>query len=162
MGTPLIELPVTSPAAAGERRASPAFAHAAEEEFARLLDFFGVPWEYEPRTFVLRTDSAGQPAVAFTPDFYLPDEDLYVEITTMRPKQVRRKNRKLRWLVEQHPEIKIKLYKRSDFRQLMAKHGLDDAAHSAWIAVEGREGDAEDAPAGVSGQAWPGAEGDNP
>ncbi len=161
MGTSVTELSATSPATAGERRASPAFAHAAEEEFARLLDFFGVPWQYEPRTFVLRTDSAGQPIVAFTPDFYLPEEDLYVEITTVRPKQVRRKNRKLRWLNEQYPQIRVKLYKRSDFRQLMAKHGLDDAAHSAWIAVEGREGDAEDAPSGVNGQAWP-ADGADP
>ena len=123
----------------------PAFAHAAEEEFARLLDFYGVRWEYEPRTFVLRADQDGNPAAAFTPDFYLPDEDLYVEITTMRPKQVRRKNRKIRWLAEQYPEVNIKLYKRSDFRQLLAKHGLDDLARVPWIGAdaqgtEGNEG----------------------
>ncbi|MCB0202207.1 MAG: hypothetical protein KDI03_19235 [Anaerolineae bacterium] len=116
----------------------PAFAHAAEEEFAHLLDFYGVRWEYEPRTFVLRADSDGNPVAAFTPDFYLPDEDLYVEITTMRPKQVRRKNRKIRWLAELHPEVNIKLYKRSDFRQLLAKHGVDDSARVPWIAAEGQ------------------------
>ncbi len=70
------------------------FAHAAEAEFPRLLDFYGVLWEYEPRTFVLRKDKEGRPVAAFTPDFYLPDQDLYVEITTIKPKQVRRKNRK--------------------------------------------------------------------
>ncbi|MEZ4767522.1 MAG: hypothetical protein R2844_03745 [Caldilineales bacterium] len=120
---------------------APVFAHAAEEEFAHLLDFYGVRWEYEPRTFVLRVDSAGNPVAAFTPDFYLPDEDLYVEITTMRPKQVRRKNRKIRWLLEQFPEINIKLYKRSDFRQLLAKHGLDDLARVPWIAADSDTGD---------------------
>ena len=98
--------PLVSPSA-------PAFAHAAEAEFARLLDFYGLRWEYEPRTFVLREDKAGQPAVAFTPDFYLPDQDLYVEITTIKPRQVRRKNRKIRWLLEPYPEINIKLFKRS-------------------------------------------------
>ncbi len=131
---------------------APAFAHAAEEEFAHLLDFYGVRWEYEPRTFVLRADSAGNPVAAFTPDFYLPDADLYVEITTMRPKQVRRKNRKIRWLAEQFPEINIKLYKRSDFRQLLAKHGLDDPARAPWIAAEGDFGDDEDADELESGE----------
>ena len=123
---------------------SPAFAHAAEEEFAHLLDFYGVRWEYEPRTFVLRADNAGNPIAAFTPDFYLPDEDLYVEITTMRPKQVRRKNRKIRWLHEQYPEVNIKLYKRSDFRQLLAKHGLDDSSRAPWIAAEGQNAGEDD------------------
>lgn len=102
----------------------PAFAHAAEEEFAHLLDFYGVCWEYEPRTFVFRADSAGNPIAAFTPDFYLP-ADLYVEITTMRPKQVRRQEPQDPLAAQQYPEINIKLYKRSDFRKLLAKHGLN-------------------------------------
>lgn len=122
---------------------APAFAHAAEAEFARLLDFYGLHWEYEPRTFVLRADKAGQPVAAFTPDFYLPDQDLYVEITTIKPRQVRRKNRKIRWLLEHYPDINIKLFKRSDFRQLMAKYGLDDEQRAAWIGLES-QGDDED------------------
>lgn len=117
---------------------SPTFAHPAEEEFARLLDFYAIPWQYEPRTFVLRVDKEGKPSVAFTPDFYLPDQDLYVEITTIRPKQVRRKNRKIHWLLEHYPEINIKLFKRSDFRQLMAKHGRNDAEVAAWIGADGQ------------------------
>lgn len=132
----------------GELGARPAFAHAAEEEFARLLNFYGVRWQYEPRTFVLRAGSGGQPVVAFTPDFYLPEEDLYVEVTTMRPRQVRRKNRKIRWLNELYPEVQIKLFKRSDFRQLLAKYGLDDATRAAWIAVEEAAGGGDDREAG--------------
>jgi hypoxanthine phosphoribosyltransferase len=115
---------------------APAFAHAAEAEFARLLDFYGLSWQYEPRTFVLREDKEGRPVVAFTPDFYLPDQDLYVEITTIKPRQVRRKNRKIRWLLEHYPEVNIKLFKRSDFRQLMAKYGLDDDQRAAWIGLD--------------------------
>ena len=129
--------PLVSPSA-------PAFAHAAEAEFARLLDFYGLRWEYEPRTFVLREDKAGQPAVAFTPDFYLPDQDLYVEITTIKPRQVRRKNRKIRWLLEHYPDINIKLFKRSDFRQLMAKYGLDDDDRAPWIGLDSQTAGEED------------------
>lgn len=143
MGKSVTTVPAAFPPSIEQQRSSPAFAHAAEEEFAHLLDFYGVRWQYEPRTFVLRTDSDGNPLVAFSPDFYLPDEDLYVEITTMRPKQVQRKNRKIRWLHEQYPDVNIKLYKRSDFRQLMAKHGLDDQTRAAWIGPDGR-GDVED------------------
>ena len=119
----------------------PPFAHAAEAEFARLLDFYGVRWEYEPRTFVLREDKEGRPVAAFTPDFYLPDQDLFVEITTIKPRQVRRKNRKIRWLLEKYPQINIKLFKRSDFRQLMAKFGMDDEERAPWIGLDGQGGD---------------------
>lgn len=119
----------------------PAFAHPAEEEFARLLDFYGIPWQYEPRTFVLRADKEGRPVVAFTPDFYLPEQDLYVEITTIRPKQVRRKNRKIRWLLEHYPDVNIKLIKRSDFRQLLAKYGLAGPDLPDWA---GADADAHD------------------
>lgn len=120
------------------------FAHAAEAEFARLLDFYGVRWEYEPRTFVLREDKDGRPAMAFTPDFYLPDQDLYVEITTIKPRQVRRKNRKIRWLLEHYPDITIKLFKRSDFRQLMAKYGMDDHERTPWIGLDGQNAEDEE------------------
>jgi hypoxanthine phosphoribosyltransferase len=73
--------------------ASPCFYHPTEAEFARILDFYGIPWEYEPRSFVLESDPQGTVAEAFTPDFYLPDQDLYVELTTMQPSQIRHKNR---------------------------------------------------------------------
>jgi len=101
------------------------FYHPAEAEFARILDFYGIPWEYEPRSFVLARDPEGNVAEAFTPDFYLPDQDLYVELTTMQPNQIRHKNRKLRRLRELYPEVNIKLFKRGDIRSLMIKFGVD-------------------------------------
>jgi len=101
------------------------FYHPAEAEFARILDFYGIPWEYEPRSFVLECDLQGNVAEAFTPDFYLPDQDLYVELTTMQPNQIRHKNRKLRRLRELYPEVNIKLFKRGDIRALMIKFGVD-------------------------------------
>ena len=82
----------------------PRFANQAELECAKLLDYYGVPWEYEPRTFVLEEDEDGRVAEAFTPDFYLPEQDLYLEITVMKQSLVTRKNRKLRKLRERYPE----------------------------------------------------------
>lgn len=106
----------------------PEFAHPIEGEFARILDYYGIPWEYEPRTFELDWDEEGKVAEAFSPDFYLPDQDLYVELTTIRPKLVTFKNRKIRRMNELYPEINVQLWKRSDLRNLMIKFGLDDQA----------------------------------
>jgi hypothetical protein len=74
----------------------PVFVHPIEAAFARILDFYGVAWEYEPRMFPLAYDKNGGVKEAFTPDFYLPEQDLYVELTTLRPKLTLRKNRKLK------------------------------------------------------------------
>jgi len=106
----------------------PAFAHPSEEAFARILDYYGVEWQYEPDTFVLRQDNQGNTLEAFAPDFYLPQQDLYIELTTLRPKLIRHKNRKIRHLKELHPEINIKLFKRRNIRDLMIKYGIDEEA----------------------------------
>jgi len=102
------------------------FSHPAEVEFARILDFYGIPWAYEPRTFVLARDDQGNITEAFSPDFYLPDQDLYIELTTMQATQIRHKNRKIRRLRELYPEINTKLFKRGDIRSLMLKFGIDE------------------------------------
>lgn len=104
------------------------FSHNIEAEFARILDYYGVRWEYEPRTFALEWDSTGRIAVAFTPDFYLPDQDLFIELTTMRPRLITKKNRKIRRMNELYPEVNIQLWKRSDLRALMLRYGLDEEA----------------------------------
>ena len=85
------------------------FAHPSEAEFARILDFYQVAWEYEPRTFELRWDDDGNVLEAFSPDFYLPEQDLYIELTTMEQRLVTKKHRKLRRLRELHPEVNVKL-----------------------------------------------------
>jgi hypoxanthine phosphoribosyltransferase len=102
----------------------PVFAHPSEAEFARILDFYMVPWQYEPRSFALRSDETGRVVERFAPDFYLPDWDLYIELTTLRQSLVTKKNRKLRRLRELYPEINIKLLYRRDFHNLMRKFGL--------------------------------------
>ena len=106
----------------------PRFSHALEEEFARILDYYGIEWQYEPHTFPLEWDAAGNVTVAFSPDFYLPEQDLYVELTTLRPKLIRHKNRKLRRMAELYPHINVKLFKRKDLRDMMVKYGVDHHA----------------------------------
>jgi hypothetical protein len=99
------------------------FAHASEAEMARILDFYAVRWEYEPHTFPLMWNLDGDVVESFSPDFYLPDHDLYLEMTTLRQKLVRKKNRKLRRLRDLYPDVNIKLFYARDFRALMLKYG---------------------------------------
>jgi len=102
------------------------FAHPSEKEFARLLDFYQIRWEYEPRTFPLEWDEEGNVTEAFSPDFYLLEQDLYVELTTMQQKLVTKKNRKLRKLRALYPDVNIKLFYRKDFDSLLLKFGMFD------------------------------------
>ncbi len=101
----------------------PSFAHASEAELARILDFYDVRWAYEPDTFPIGWNLDGDVVESFSPDFYLPDLDLYVELTTLKQKLVRKKNRKLRRLRELYPDIQIKLFYARDFRMLLLKFG---------------------------------------
>jgi hypothetical protein len=106
------------------------FAHASEAELARILDYYGVSWEYEPRTFPIMWGLDGKVVESFSPDFYLPDLNIYVELTTLKQSLVRRKNRKLRRLRELYPDIRVKLFYGKDFRALMLKYGRFDLAAS--------------------------------
>jgi hypoxanthine phosphoribosyltransferase len=116
---------------------SPRFAHASEAELARILDYYGVRWEYEPHVFPIRWNPDGQVVESFAPDFYLPDLDLYVELTTLKQSLVRRKNRKLRHLRALYPMVRIKLFYARDFRALLLKYGRIEAAASL-IGVDGQ------------------------
>jgi hypoxanthine phosphoribosyltransferase len=104
--------------------APPRFANEVELECAKMLDFYGVPWDYEPRTFVLDRDADGRVTSAFTPDFYLPEQDLYVEVTVMRQSLVTRKNRKLREVRRLYPGVKVKLFYRRDIERLAQRYRL--------------------------------------
>ncbi len=109
---------------ARSRKPTARFANPAEEEFARILDFYGIRWEYEPRSFVLSWDRAGRPRERFTPDFYLPDFDLYIELTTLKQALVTRKNRKIRKLRQLYPHVNLRVFYGRDFRSLLLKYGL--------------------------------------
>lgn len=101
-----------------------AFAHPSERVAAEILDFYHIRWEYEPDTFPIEWDSSGNVIASFSPDFYLSDMDLYIELTTMSQKLVTKKNRKVRRLKELYPDIRIKILYQKDFRNLLLKYGL--------------------------------------
>ncbi len=103
-----------------------AFVHPSEEIFANLLDFYRIAWEYEPRSFPLKWDKDGRVVEAFTPDFYLPEFDLYVELTTMKQALVTKKNRKIRRLQQMYPDVNIQVFYQKDFQNLIFKYGLTD------------------------------------
>ena len=115
------------------------FAHNSELQFAKLLDFYAITWAYEPRTFVLEWDGDGRPAQAFSPDFYLPAYDLFIEITTMNQKLVTKKNRKARRLKELYPDVRIKVLYQRDYLNLLVKYGLEPPSQHVPPVDEGVE-----------------------
>ena len=108
----------------------PEFAHPSEREFARVMDFYRIRWQYEPRTFPIEWDENRNVLKAFTPDFYLPDLDLFIELTTMKQSLVTKKNRKVRLLRELYPEVNIKILYERDYKNLIWKYGLNGDAES--------------------------------
>jgi hypoxanthine phosphoribosyltransferase len=98
------------------------FAHPAEHEFAAFLDFYRIRWQYEPTSFPLRWED-GRVVEMFAPDFYLPEQDLYVELTTMKQSLVTRKNRKMRELRELYPDVNIVLIYRKNYHELLSRFG---------------------------------------
>jgi len=107
------------------------FAHNSERQFATLLDFYGVAWQYEPTEFVLEWNRNGEPSQAFRPDFYLPAYDLYIEITTLNQKLVTKKNRKARRLRELYPDVDVKILYQRDYLNLLVKFGLEEPSQLA-------------------------------
>ncbi len=103
-----------------------AFANESEKEFARILDFYKIVWEYEPTTFPIAWDDQGYVRESFTPDFYLPDYGIFIELTTMKQSLVTKKNRKVRLFEEHYPKIPIKLFYGKDYKALLAKFGITD------------------------------------
>lgn len=106
----------------------PRFANESEAELARILTFYHIEWQYEPRAFAIEWNDAGEATGFFTPDFYLPQHDLYIELTTLRQPLVTRKNRKIRRLRELYPEVKLKVLYAADYRKLIEKF----AGSGAW------------------------------
>ena len=105
------------------------FAHPSEKEFAQILDFYGLRWDYEPRSFPLRWEGE-RVLEMLTPDFYLTDLELYVELTTMKQALVTVKNRKIHRMRELYPDVNIKLLYRRDFHRLLAKYGFGPLANA--------------------------------
>ena len=106
------------------------FAHPSEEMFARLLTIYGIDWLYEPMEFPLAWGVRGVVTRAFRPDFYVPSQQLFIELTVAEQRLVTRKNRKVREFRALYPELEILVVYRRDFEALMREHhlGVDFAA----------------------------------
>lgn len=102
------------------------FNHPSEQIFANLLDFYRIVWDYEPHSFAVQWDKDGRVLEAFTPDFYLPEFDLYVELTTMKQSLVTKKNRKVKLLRQIYPHINIQVFYQKDFQNLIFKYGISE------------------------------------
>jgi hypothetical protein len=131
------------------------FAHNSERQFARLLDFYRVEWEYEPTAFPIEWDAAGHAVQHFRPDFYLPRFGLYIEITTLNQRLVTKKNRKVRRLRELYPEVRIKVLYQRDYLSLLAKYGLEPPSQMVDEPARERGPAGEGVPAAGDGDPTP-------
>jgi hypothetical protein len=104
-------------------QAEPPWANSTEEHFASLLDGYGIAWQHEPHSFPIAFDEQGNASQFFTPDFYLPATDEYIELTVLKQGLCTKKNRKLRLLAEHHPEVRCRIIYRRDYESLALKYG---------------------------------------
>src|SRR5260370_6792653 len=109
------------------RRTGPAharveFAHPSEQEFARFLDYYRIRWVYEPVSFPIAWEGTNVSEMV-TPDFYLPEQDLYIELTTMKQSLVTPINRKARRRRELYRELNGRSLYRKDTRRAPATAG---------------------------------------
>jgi len=110
-----------------------AFAHNSERQFAKLLDFYMIDWRYEPTAFDIDWNEDGSVARRFAPDFYLPEFDLYIEITTLNQKLVTKKNRKVRRLAALYPDVRCKVLYQRDYLNLLVKYGLEEPSQASLL-----------------------------
>ena len=128
------------------------FAHNSERQFAKLLDFYQIEWAYEPTTFEIDWDRNGNATQRFSPDFYLPAFDLYIEITTLNQKLVTKKNRKARRLSELYPDVKVRVLYQRDYLNLLVKYGLEEPSQGPLLTSD-QPGDGGEAAANLFGLA---------
>ena len=104
---------------------APLLKNKSEIEFAKILDRYHIDWRYEPRTFPVEWDEAGRVTLAFSPDFYLPRFNLYLELTTMKQKYVSEKRKKLKKLHELYPDTNVRIVYKDDFSNMVKHLNLD-------------------------------------
>jgi hypoxanthine phosphoribosyltransferase len=107
------------------------FAHPSERLFSRLLTLYGYRWSYEPVEFPLAWNESGQPSRAFRPDFFLPDERLFIELTVLEQRLVTKKNQKIREFRTLYPEVRLLVVYQRDFVELLKRHDLGTLADLA-------------------------------
>lgn len=106
------------------------FAHYSEKLFAEHLNLFDINWIYEPKSFPLKWGS-GAIKMMFTPDFYLPEYNTYIEITTMDQKLITKKQKKIKLARKLYPQTSFKLINEKEFYNFLTK----DKEHSVKEAI---------------------------
>lgn len=96
------------------RRARPPKLHNESERFiAGLLDDLRIEWVYEPRPFV--TALVGRAKHALKPDFWLPEYDVFVEVTEAHYDKIKRQL--IKHVMRRHP-VRIILIDREQLGEL--------------------------------------------
>jgi hypothetical protein len=86
-----------------------------EERFERMLRKHSIPWEYESHLITFALDpKIGVADAGFNPDFYLPEWDIYVELTGGGAASMRKKRSKIRRAVDLYPYLRIRLLDEGD------------------------------------------------
>ncbi len=107
----------------------PLLKNPSEQRFAQILDMYQIEWIYEPKTFPLEHDENKHISNAFSPDFYLPRYQRYLELTVMDQRYVGPKNKKARLVAELYPHVDVRIVYRRDFERLLSR--LEAADKSA-------------------------------
>ncbi len=131
-----------------------------EIPFAKVLDMYQIRWIYEPKTFPLEMDEKGNVTLAFSPDFYLPDYNLYLELTVMDQRYTGTKKKKARLLNELYPGTNIQVIFQRDYDHLirslstagemMSDNGLPNKPLNNSISSDDAGEDWANAPEGAS------------
>lgn len=80
-----------------------------EQEFARSMDRHSILWQYKPRTFSVEWDEDGNFIDSFTPSFFLPARNVFIELLAPDCRLSSERARKARQLQQQHPAITIEV-----------------------------------------------------
>jgi len=79
---------------------------------ARLYSYLGTVWEFSPRSF----DIGGH---TYTPDFFLPETDTYIEVKNFWGEYSRIRDTKFR---KRYPNILLKVILKDEYTRLEKKY----------------------------------------
>ena len=89
-----------------------------EANIARYYNYLGIEWQYEPKTFIFKNITRG--SVSYTPDFYLPKEDKWVEVKGWMDGKSKTKLKRFK---QQFPEEykKLQLIQEKEYNEIKRK-----------------------------------------
>jgi len=88
-----------------------------EANVARILDFNNIRWEYEVKTFIFEAVKRG--TRSYTPDFYLPDDDRYIEVKGWWDAKSKTKHARMQ---KYFPEVQIEIIDAERYKGMAATY----------------------------------------